>query len=84
MTQRSQDRQHTGKRGAAQRKARREGYAAAAEYRDRFNAPTETALADCVDDAGIFYPKNPRIAGAFRHGAHDWARKHKGLADEVA
>lgn len=79
MTQRSQLRTPTGKRGAAQRKARREGYAQAglnqhwwAQYSDAKREATFTVF------PAIDYPHSPHLRAAFRHGAHDWARKHEG------
>jgi len=70
MTQRSQHRTHLGKRGAAQRRARREGYAAARDV-------------PCIaDDTLSFelasFPRSPHLAAAFRRGALDFANKHGG------
>jgi len=81
MTQRSQDRQHTGRRGAAQRKARREGYA----YREVLDITgCPAGLVDRCIARHLDAHAKPHLAAAFRHGAHDWARKHKELADAVA
>jgi len=81
MTTRSQHRAHLGKRGAAQRRARREGYAIARAWYVMDNG-------GWVDDAGRLmlsrfsrlgcYPRSPNLAAAFRHGALDFADKHGG------
>jgi len=79
MTQRSQDRQHTGKRGAAQRKARRAGYASAAHYSSAdpvsFLKAIDWSFAPGVSKRGR------HTRSAFDHGRLDWARKHKEIAD---
>lgn len=58
----SQDRQHEGKRGAAMRKARRDGYHCASRpWKDEYRPVSR---------------RSPYLFAAFIHGAHDWARKH--------
>jgi len=74
---RSQSRTHAGKRAAAQRKARREGYAQA-----RINPHWWTQYSHVEREAmfailgAVDWPGSPNLAAAYRHGAHDFARKH--------
>jgi len=74
MTQRSQDRQHTGKRGAVQRKARRAGY--------------KSPFAKIFSAQGAWLrfsaSSSHRLRAAYIHGARDWREKHKEVADAVA
>lgn len=82
MTQRSQDCQHAGKRGAAQRKARREGYASAHDWGLAASLCGWEPLADAY--ARDVFAKSPVLAAYSRRGILDLARKHKEIADAVA
>lgn len=76
MTQRSQHRTHAGKRAAAQRRARREGYAMA-----RFAAQFFPDAAPDIFAKGypiLDEPRSPHRVAAFRRGAQGFADKHGG------
>ncbi|GBQ72619.1 hypothetical protein AA103196_3111 [Ameyamaea chiangmaiensis NBRC 103196] len=79
MTRTSQSRLHAGKRGAAQRKARRQGYSYAGDIRDSGIRADLVLLFISwmnIDQSRKF----PRLTAAFLHGVQDWARKHGGAA----
>jgi len=85
MTQRSQDRQSLGKRGAAQRKARRLGYEMGRLNPHWFRHNDENYTSEIIEMWSEFdFPASPNLRAAYRHGAHDYARKRKEIADAVA
>lgn len=77
MTQQSQFRIHLGKRGAAQRKARREGYALA-HVHSPYVRDADRLIQFSFDYSRMMFSESPYLLAAFRQGAHDWVRKHEG------
>lgn len=75
MSVRSQDRKHTGKRGAAQRRARRQGYAYAGEVEANVDNPDAPRILPRPSCAGGRLGKMPLCYAAYRHGMRDHARK---------
>lgn len=74
---RSQDRQHAGKRGAALRKARREGYIAGKlnpHWWLAYSADKRAVMFQVIEM--MDFPASPLRAAEYRHGARDYARKH--------
>lgn len=85
MTQRSKQRRNTGKRWAAMKKARKAGEEDAEEMKRLAQSYLNPKITNKevifeMHALGWFdaFPRSPRIAGAYRNGAHVWAQSKKG------